>query len=365
MVDLRLVELDQPVGQPQDEHNCFTTKPDVVPVVRGPVRAQVEQHRRRHRERRLRPAAARHAGESRCRPSAQPASATTVDALKWYGGPWAHKYDVYFGTTTNSAARRRRSRARAERQRRTRPARSATRCRRAAPGHDLLLARRRQRRWRNMTRTSAVWSFTTAGTAAAAARRRLGERRRRRALRRRRRRQGRSVASSVRRDRGRRRQDARNPNAERGQDHDRHRPRPPNYFEMTFNAEAGRRYRLWMRGKADSNNWRERLGVRAVLRTPSRERRRHLADRHDVGHRGQPRGLQRLRRRGLGLAGQRLRHGVSARSSTSRRPGRRRCASRRARTASRSIRSCCRTATFVDSSPGALKNDTTILLRTN
>jgi hypothetical protein len=30
---------------------------------------------------------------------------------------------------------------------------------------------------------------------------------------------------------------------------------PVNYFEMTFNAEAGKPYRLWIRGKADSNNW--------------------------------------------------------------------------------------------------------------
>jgi len=30
---------------------------------------------------------------------------------------------------------------------------------------------------------------------------------------------------------------------------------PANYFEVTFNAEAGRGYRLWMRGKADSNSW--------------------------------------------------------------------------------------------------------------
>ena len=30
---------------------------------------------------------------------------------------------------------------------------------------------------------------------------------------------------------------------------------PANYFEMTFNAEAGRPYRLWIRGKADGNNW--------------------------------------------------------------------------------------------------------------
>ena len=30
---------------------------------------------------------------------------------------------------------------------------------------------------------------------------------------------------------------------------------PMNYFELSFNALAGRPYRLWMRGKADSNNW--------------------------------------------------------------------------------------------------------------
>jgi hypothetical protein len=30
---------------------------------------------------------------------------------------------------------------------------------------------------------------------------------------------------------------------------------PANYFEMTFTAEAGRAYRLWIRGKADGNAW--------------------------------------------------------------------------------------------------------------
>jgi hypothetical protein len=30
---------------------------------------------------------------------------------------------------------------------------------------------------------------------------------------------------------------------------------PVNYFEMTFNAQAGVAYHLWMRGKADKNNW--------------------------------------------------------------------------------------------------------------
>jgi hypothetical protein len=30
---------------------------------------------------------------------------------------------------------------------------------------------------------------------------------------------------------------------------------PVDYFEMTFNAQAGVAYHLWMRGKADKNNW--------------------------------------------------------------------------------------------------------------
>ncbi|HXG65873.1 MAG TPA: hypothetical protein VNO70_12270, partial [Blastocatellia bacterium] len=30
---------------------------------------------------------------------------------------------------------------------------------------------------------------------------------------------------------------------------------PTNYFELTFNAEAGRGYRLWIRGKAQNDYW--------------------------------------------------------------------------------------------------------------
>ena len=30
---------------------------------------------------------------------------------------------------------------------------------------------------------------------------------------------------------------------------------PTHYFELRFNAEAGRAYRLWIRGRADSNGW--------------------------------------------------------------------------------------------------------------
>jgi phosphatidylserine/phosphatidylglycerophosphate/cardiolipin synthase-like enzyme len=32
-------------------------------------------------------------------------------------------------------------------------------------------------------------------------------------------------------------------------------PDPADYFELTFNAEAGRAYRLWIRGRADNNHW--------------------------------------------------------------------------------------------------------------
>jgi hypothetical protein len=30
---------------------------------------------------------------------------------------------------------------------------------------------------------------------------------------------------------------------------------PGSYFELTFSADAGRPYRLWVRGKADNNSW--------------------------------------------------------------------------------------------------------------
>ncbi len=35
----------------------------------------------------------------------------------------------------------------------------------------------------------------------------------------------------------------------------RRRPVPADYFEVTFNAVAGRPYRIWVRGRADNNYW--------------------------------------------------------------------------------------------------------------
>ena len=88
-----------PSDNAQEEHNCFCTDANDVPVVHGHVRAEVEQHRGRHRERHFVPlppdtpvtTPVGHRMRDRRRRS-------TSITLKWYGGPWAHKYDVYFGT---------------------------------------------------------------------------------------------------------------------------------------------------------------------------------------------------------------------------------------------------------------------------
>ena len=56
----------------------------------------MEQPRRRRRERRLRAAAAGPTDESGARHRRDRASAPA--RLTWYGGPWAHLYDVYLDT---------------------------------------------------------------------------------------------------------------------------------------------------------------------------------------------------------------------------------------------------------------------------
>ena len=82
---------------------------------------------------------------------------------------------------------------------------------------------------------------------------------------------------------------------------------PSNYFELTFTADAGRPYRLWIRGRADDNCVLQRLGVRAVLRQ-RRTPPAHAAYRigTTTATRLQPRSVQRLRAVGLGLGRQRL-----------------------------------------------------------
>ena len=118
---------------------------------------------------------------------------------------------------------------------------------------------------------------------------------------------------------------------------------PANYFELTFNAEAGRAYRLWMRGRAENDAWaNDSVYVQfsgSVTATGVPVNRIGTTERDMGRHRG----LLRLRVVRLGLAGQRVRHGRARssgvlRGARARRPS----ASSSVKTASRSIRSCCR-----------------------
>ena len=74
----------------------------------------------------------------------------------------------------------------------------------------------------------------------------------------------------------------RNPNAGAAKITTASRPRPANYFELTFNAEAGRGYRLWIRGRADSNNWANDSVFVQFNNSVTSTGAADLAHRHDV-----------------------------------------------------------------------------------
>ena len=52
---------------------------------------------------------------------------------------------------------------------------------------------------------------------------------------------------------------------------------PANYFELTFEADAGKPYRLWMRARAEGEHVEQRVGLRAVLELRGRHRRAYSA----------------------------------------------------------------------------------------
>jgi len=172
----------------------------------------------------------------------------TSVTLKWYGGPWAHLYDVYLDTSSSFPA----------------PMVLANLAETAAKTENstfsyvvpTALKPGTTYYWKVVgktmamkTKTSAVWSFTTAGGApppppgsgdivvyASTAPLKVGAW---------------SVESDATAAGGAK---MRHPNANAAKIATAS-ANPANYFEVTFNAEAGRGYRLWMRGKADSNNW--------------------------------------------------------------------------------------------------------------
>jgi phosphatidylserine/phosphatidylglycerophosphate/cardiolipin synthase-like enzyme len=173
---------------------------------------------------------------------------TNNPQLKWYGGPWAHLYDVWFGTTSTNMTR-------VATDLELGPSESAVQVQTYRFPGTLLPGTTYY--WKVVaktmalqTRTSPIWSFTTAGTTpipptdgtaevvlyAGKATTRVGAWRAEADS---------SAAGAVR---------MRHPNANAAK---LAAPlaAPADYFEMTFYAEAGRGYRLWIRGRADGNTW--------------------------------------------------------------------------------------------------------------
>jgi hypothetical protein len=176
--------------------------------------------------------------------------------LKWYGGPWAHLYDLYLDTSSSFTT----PDARVYANLAETPAKTATST--FSFTVPTALAAGTTYYWKVVgktmalrTRSSVVWSFTTAGAPlpppppppppppdadivlyASRASVRAGAW---------------QVESDTTAAGG---AAIRHPNAGAAKISS---PAavPANYFELTFNAEAGRGYRLWVRGRADSNNW--------------------------------------------------------------------------------------------------------------
>ena len=236
-----------PSDSSQEEHNYFTTKPQLFQWL-------VNQFDRKWNntagvvenvpftplppDRALKPS-----------PAVGTLNVSTRPTLSWYGGPWAHKYDLYLGTTTSPAL--------VAQDLELGPSGSSTTMQRYTLPTDL--APGTTYYWRivsktmaNQTRTTELWSFTTSGTAApppssgsvgsgdivlyagqaaAAGTWRIVS--------------DASAAGGVR---------MWNPNANAAKVTS-PAASPANYVEMTFNAVAGQPYRLWLRMKADSNSW--------------------------------------------------------------------------------------------------------------
>ena len=235
----------------QYEHNLFTTKPDLYNWF-------VDQFERKWNNTGgvvenvdfvpLPPDAAK---------SPLPADAAvdvneTSVTLSWYGGPWAHKYDVYLGTTTTPVRIAENlalgpSESAAERQ-------QYTVTTSLIPGTTYY--------WRVVAKTMAdkesvsqVWSFTTAGTApppeTPATTGTLGE--------------GDVLLYASKATRTG--TWTNNPDGTAAGAASIWQPNagvakitaaaasPGNYFELKFNATAGIPYRLWIRSRAQNNSW--------------------------------------------------------------------------------------------------------------
>jgi hypothetical protein len=107
----------------------------------------------------------------------------------------------------------------------------------------------------------------------------------------------------------------------------------------------------------------ERLGVRAVRQERERERRRAVPHRHDRRRRSEHRGLQRMRPVGMGLAGQRLGVGVRGPLIYFAGDGVQRLRIQTREDGLSIDQIVLSPDRYLTASPGALKNDNTILIR--
>ena len=182
-------------------------------------------------------------------PASGATGVSTTVTLKWWGGSWAHVYDVYFGTSSNPplvAANLALG-----------PSQSTTQFQ--SYTIPTTLAGGTRYYWRivsktaaNKIKSSSIWSFTTGGTGslpppepvddgdivlyAAQAPIIAGG--------------WRKVSDSTAAGGAR----IHYPNAGAAK-LTAPLANPSNYIELTFSATAGTAYRIWMRGKADNNGW--------------------------------------------------------------------------------------------------------------
>jgi hypothetical protein len=175
-----------------------------------------------------------------------PANASTTvpagagAALKWNPGPWAHRADVYFGTSLppplvapNVAVS---------------PNSVKTYALPALPQNTIYYWRIVSRTMANQTAAGPTFSFRTTGSQPPAASPRelvlyAGDATARAGAW--------AIVSDATAAGGRRMRHANASAAKRTTAA----ASPANFFELRFTAEAGRPYRLWIRGKADGNSW--------------------------------------------------------------------------------------------------------------
>jgi phosphatidylserine/phosphatidylglycerophosphate/cardiolipin synthase-like enzyme len=167
----------------------------------------------------------------------------TQVTLQWFGGPWAHLYDVYVGTDPATLTR-------VAGDLPLGPSENSSDVQRyvlsGLQGSTTYYWKIVGKTAALLTRTSPVWSFRTTGTApsggagdvvlyASKAPVVAGDW---------------SVVAD-----GSAAGGARMSNPNRGAPKLGIQANPAHYFEMTFSADAGVPYRLWLRGKATSNSW--------------------------------------------------------------------------------------------------------------